>query len=253
MWLIDGSSNDCVWCCVGWEGDNACGEEFWEGRVGFVGVGRPHWWSARVPMGEQHPPMGRRPPSPTQSHQRRETKDLRRLLINFVFCFMICTCLKLGIYESLWAPSRFDVLMLVLLRRSARSNLHFSPEKNELQSGLGVAKKVLHPQCCVYLRHTMWFHAKKNQNCWFYYVHLAPELNNDKKLPKKRITQSQFTQFLAAIAALYLPSWVSDWVTDWLTDSLTDWVIDDYKFEQSTNEPPYCRVALFESWSPRSS
>ena len=30
--------------------------------------------------------------------------------------------------------------------------------------------------------------------------------SNDEKLPKKRITQSQFTQFLAAIAVLYLPS-----------------------------------------------
>ena len=38
-----------------------------------------------------------------------------------------------------------------------------------------------------------------------------------KNCQKKRITQSQFTQFLAAIAVLYLPSWVSEWVSDsWL-------------------------------------
>ena len=35
----------------------------------------------------------------------------------------------------------------------------------------------------------------KNQNRRFYYVNLAPELRNDEKLPKKRITQSRFTQF----------------------------------------------------------
>ena len=91
--LIDGSPNDSIWWCVRWEGDNTCGEKFWVGWLAgwFCFVGRPRWWSASLQMGEQHPPMGRRPPSPTQSHQRRETKDLRRLLINFVFCFMICT------------------------------------------------------------------------------------------------------------------------------------------------------------------
>ena len=40
-----------------------------------------------------------------------------------------------------------------------------------------------------------------------------------RKIAKKRIIQSQFTQFLAAIAAQYLlPTLVSEWVTDWVSD-----------------------------------
>merc|ERR1712209_169318 len=35
----------------------------------------------------------------------------------------------------------------------------------------------------------------KNQNRRFYNVNSAPELRNDQKTPKKRITQSRFTQF----------------------------------------------------------
>ena len=35
----------------------------------------------------------------------------------------------------------------------------------------------------------------KNQNRWFYNVNSAPELRNDQKWPKKRITQLRFTQF----------------------------------------------------------
>ena len=133
--LIDGSPNDSVWCCVGWEGDNACGEEFWEGRVGFVGVGRPRWWSARVPMGEQHPPMGRRPPSPTQSHQRRETKDLRRLLINFVSCFMICTYI---LYHQSTQSSTSPPIPSYFVKASACFDRHWEeegdPEEQQHQS-----------------------------------------------------------------------------------------------------------------------
>ena len=46
-------------------------------------------------------------------------------------------------------------------------------------------------------------HSKK-QNHWFYYVNLAPELRNDEKLPKKRITQSWFTHFFVYYKILFM-------------------------------------------------
>ena len=38
-----------------------------------------------------------------------------------------------------------------------------------------------------------------NQNRRIYYGNSAPELRNDQKSPKKRITQSRFTQFFLEV------------------------------------------------------
>ena len=71
----------------------------------------------------------------------------------------------------------------------------------DFKSAVRMVKMVLNTQCYQYLWLTVWFHAKnrkkhsKNQNRWFYHVNSAPELRNYQKSPKKRITQSRFTQF----------------------------------------------------------
>ena len=56
----------------------------------------------------------------------------------------------------------------------------------DFKSALRVVKMVLNTQCYQYLTmQKIKRNTKKNQNRWFYYVNLAPELNNDEKLPKK--------------------------------------------------------------------
>ena len=56
----------------------------------------------------------------------------------------------------------------------------------DFKSALRVVKMVLNTQCYQYLTmQKIKRNTKKNQNRWFYYVNLAPELNYDKKLPKK--------------------------------------------------------------------
>ena len=49
--------------------------------------------------------------------------------------------------------------------------------------------------------------AQKNQNLWFYYMNLAPELRNDKKLPNIRITLPRYTQIFVKVWYILDASW----------------------------------------------
>merc|ERR1719429_414083 len=47
--------------------------------------------------------------------------------------------------------------------------------------------------------------TQKNQNRRFYNINSAPELRNDQKSPKKRITQSRFTQLFYRYGIFCMP------------------------------------------------
>ena len=87
-------------------------------------------------------------------------------------------------------------LLLLTSRQSAKkvvSDLMYNwvAQRPAFKNAVRVIKKVQNTQCYQYLWLTMWFHAKKlketlkNQNRWYCYVNLAPELRNDEKFPKK--------------------------------------------------------------------
>ena len=89
-----------------------------------------------------------------------------------------------------------------LLRRSVRSDAQLSCTETRFQKCSQSGKKgskhkmlLISMACNVSSCKKNPKKHSKNQIRWFYYVNSAPELRNDRKSPKKRITKSRFTQF----------------------------------------------------------
>ena len=97
-------------------------------------------------------------------------------------------------------------IIIITIRRGVRSDAQLSSTETRFQkcsqSGKNGSK---HPMLSISMACNVISCKKnrkkhsKNQNRRFYNVNSAPELRNDQKTPKKRITQSRFTQFFVQV------------------------------------------------------
>ena len=123
-------------------------------------------------------------------HSFKNTIPLNQSLFITVF---LSQKLKLGsLTFGIWRGVRSDAQL-----RSTETRLQKCS-----QSGKNGSK---HPMLSISMAYNV-ISCKKNQkkhsnnqNCWFYNVNLAPELRNDRKSPKKRITKSRFTHFFVYV------------------------------------------------------